>query len=199
MWCGWLKITYLCSCNFGDQSVKSVSVGYRGQDWFLLEALGRILFQDFSRSFWLAVSFDLQSLSCCCCLVAQSCPTLCDPMHCSPPGSSIHGIFQARILEWVAISFSRELPDPRVKPRFPSLHAGALPSEPPGKPPGMVYLTCVLFHHAHSCSSRDRAECSPSLSLLHMHWVKMSYFPIANKIYIELLFSNTCQESLLGK
>ena len=40
--------------------------------------------------------------------VAQSCPTLCDPVDCSPPGSSIHGILQARILEWVAISFSRE-------------------------------------------------------------------------------------------
>ena len=39
--------------------------------------------------------------------VSQSCPTLCDPMDCSPPGSSIHGILQARILEWVAISFSR--------------------------------------------------------------------------------------------
>ena len=39
--------------------------------------------------------------------VAQSCPTLCDPMGCSPPGSSIHGIFQARVLEWVAVSFSR--------------------------------------------------------------------------------------------
>ena len=36
--------------------------------------------------------------------VAQSCPTVCDPMDCSPPGSSVHGIFQARILEWVAIS-----------------------------------------------------------------------------------------------
>ena len=39
--------------------------------------------------------------------VAESCPTLCDPMDCSPPGFSIHGIFQARILESVAISFSR--------------------------------------------------------------------------------------------
>ena len=39
--------------------------------------------------------------------VAQSCRTLCDPMDCSPPGSSLQGIFQARILEWVAISFSR--------------------------------------------------------------------------------------------
>ena len=38
--------------------------------------------------------------------VVQSCPTLCDPMDCSPPGSSIHGIFQARVLEWVAISLS---------------------------------------------------------------------------------------------
>ena len=42
-----------------------------------------------------------------------SCPTLYDPMYCSLPGSSIHGIFQARILEWVAISFSRGSPQPR--------------------------------------------------------------------------------------
>ena len=41
------------------------------------------------------------------CLVAQSCPTLCNPMDCSPPGSSVHGIFQEGILEWVPISFSR--------------------------------------------------------------------------------------------
>ena len=40
--------------------------------------------------------------------VAQSCPTLCDPMDCSPPGSSVHGIFQAWILEWVAVSFSKK-------------------------------------------------------------------------------------------
>ena len=45
--------------------------------------------------------------------VAQLCPTLCDPMDCSPPGSSVHGIFWARILEWVAISFSRESSCPR--------------------------------------------------------------------------------------
>ena len=45
--------------------------------------------------------------------VAQLCPTLCDPMDCSPPGFSIHGIFQARILEWVAISFSRGSSRPR--------------------------------------------------------------------------------------
>ena len=38
--------------------------------------------------------------------VAQSCPTLCNPMDCSPPGSSVHGIFQARVLEWGAIALS---------------------------------------------------------------------------------------------
>ena len=45
--------------------------------------------------------------------VAQSCPTLCSPIDCSLPGSSISGIFQARVLEWVAISFSRGSSQPR--------------------------------------------------------------------------------------
>ena len=45
--------------------------------------------------------------------VAQSCPTLCDPMDCSLPSSSVHGIFQAIVLEWIAISFSRESSQPR--------------------------------------------------------------------------------------
>ena len=46
-------------------------------------------------------------------LVAQSCPTLCNPMDCSLPDFSAHGILQARILEWVAISFSRGSSQPR--------------------------------------------------------------------------------------
>ena len=46
-------------------------------------------------------------------LVTQSCPTLCNHVDCSPPGSSVHGILQARILEWVAISFSRGSSQPR--------------------------------------------------------------------------------------
>ena len=45
--------------------------------------------------------------------VAQSCPTLCDPVDCSPPCSSVHGILQARVLEWVAISFTRGSSWPR--------------------------------------------------------------------------------------
>ena len=48
----------------------------------------------------------------CFCSVCKSCLTLCDPMDCSPQGFSVHGIFQARILEWVAISFSRRFSQP---------------------------------------------------------------------------------------
>ena len=45
----------------------------------------------------------------------QSCPTLCDPMDCSPPGSSVHGILQASILEWIAILYSRGSPEPGIE------------------------------------------------------------------------------------
>ena len=51
-------------------------------------------------------------------LVSRSCPTLCNPMGCSPLVSSVQGISQGRILEWVAISFSKSLPDPGIEPWF---------------------------------------------------------------------------------
>ena len=53
--------------------------------------------------------------------VTQWCLTLCDPMDCSLPGSSVHGIFQARILEWGAISSPGDLPDPGTEPGSPPL------------------------------------------------------------------------------
>ena len=65
------------------------------------------------------------------CEVTQSCPTLCYSMDCSPPGFFIHGVFQARILGWVAISFPGDLPHSGIEPSFPTLQADALPSEPP--------------------------------------------------------------------
>ena len=52
-------------------------------------------------------------------LVTQWYPTFCKPMGYSPPGSSVHGNLQVRILQWVAISFSRDLPDPGIEPRSP--------------------------------------------------------------------------------
>ena len=83
--------------------------------------------------------------------VTQSCPTPSDPMDCSPPGSSVrgifqarvvewaaialvHGILQARILEWVAFPFSRGSSQPRIKPRSSALQVDSLPAKPQGKP-----------------------------------------------------------------
>ena len=66
-------------------------------------------------------------------LVAQSCLTLWDPMDCSLSGSSIHGILQAKILEWVAIPFSKGSYQPRDFTQSPALQADSLLSESPGK------------------------------------------------------------------
>ena len=68
----------------------------------------------------------------------QSCPTLCDHMDWSPPGSSAHGILQARILEWVAMPSSRGSSQPRDRTHTSHVYlhwqAGSLPLAPPGKP-----------------------------------------------------------------
>ena len=68
------------------------------------------------------------------CLVAQSCPTLCNPMDCSPPGSPVHGILPARILEGLPCSPPGDLPDPCIEPTSPTLQVDSLPSETPGGP-----------------------------------------------------------------
>ena len=67
----------------------------------------------------------------------QLCVTLGDPMDCSPPGSSVHGILQARILEWVLMPFSRgssQQMDGALSPVSPALQEDSLPLEPSGKP-----------------------------------------------------------------
>ena len=66
------------------------------------------------------------------CMNAQSCPTLCEPMDCSLPGSSVHRIFQSGILEWAAISSSGNPPNPGVEPMFPALAGRFFTTEPLG-------------------------------------------------------------------
>ena len=67
--------------------------------------------------------------------VAQSCPTLCHPMDCSPPGSSVHGNSPGKNTGWSGLSFPSQgdLPNSGIKPGSPALQIDALPSEPPGK------------------------------------------------------------------
>ena len=75
-------------------------------------------------------------------LVTQSCLTPCDPMDCSLPGSSVHGIFQARRLEWVAFPSPGDLPDPVIEPGSPGLQGDSLLSEPLGKP--LLWYLCFF-------------------------------------------------------
>ena len=78
-----------------------------------------------------------------CMLSHFNCVRLCNPKGCSLPGSPVHRILQARILEWAAIDFSRGSSDPGIKPGFPALRADSLPSEPPEKP--HTYLIIQQF------------------------------------------------------
>ena len=85
------------------------------------------------------VPFSLAQDGVCVCVCAksfQSCLAHCDPMDCSPPGSSAHEILQLRILEWVAISFSRGSSWPRDRTCLSCLAGRFLTAEPPGKPEG---------------------------------------------------------------
>ena len=102
---------------------------------------------------------------CAVCLVTQSCPALYDPINCSPPGSSVHGILYAKILKWVATPSSRDLPNPGIEPRSPALQADSLLSEPPGKP--IFILTLMQFH---SFTLGSQAEC-----LLLLTWLGPLY------------------------
>ena len=80
------------------------------------------------------------------CLLLFSCQIVSNslrPHDCSPPSSSLHGISQARILEWVAIPFSRDLLDPGMKPPSPALQVNSLLFEPPRKA-GVYHVTSFL-------------------------------------------------------
>ena len=92
--------------------------------------------------------------------VAQSCLTLYDPMNCSLPGASVHGILQARLLEWVAIPFSRGSSQPGIEPGSPALQADSLSAEPPGKPDS---CHCQIFAFCHSGGYKMTFQCGLTL------------------------------------
>ena len=73
----------------------------------------------------------------------QSCPTPCNTLDCGPPGSSGHGILQARILEWAPFPSPADLPYPGIETGSPALQADSLLSEPPGK---LDYYTNALVY-----------------------------------------------------
>ena len=72
-----------------------------------------------------------------CVLVAKLYPTLCDPMDCSPPGSSVHGFSRQKYWSGLLFPSSGDLPNPGIEPRSPTLQTDSLPTEPPAKPIAM--------------------------------------------------------------
>ena len=74
--------------------------------------------------------------------VAQSCPSLWDPTD-----STVLGILQARILEWLPFPSPGDLPNPGIEPRSPALQADSLPAEPQGKPPQVTYIYIYIYTH----------------------------------------------------
>ena len=104
-------------------------------------------------------------------LVAQSCPTLCNPMDYNLPGFSFLGILQARILEEVAIPSAEDLTDPGIKPRSPALQEDYLLSEPQET----LVQECSNYHTMHCIK--------PNISKI------LSFQHVVNSLINEIYFS----------
>ena len=107
-------------------------------------------------------------------LVSHLCPALCNPMSYSLPSSSIHGILQASILEWIAIPFCRESSQPRDWTRSPVLQSDSLLSEPPGT------AAANHFSRVRLCATPQMAAHQASLSLgfsRQEHWSGLPFPP----------------------
>ena len=122
--------------------------------------------------------------------VAQLCPTLCHPMDCSPPGSSVHGILQARTLEWVAVLFSRGSSQPRDRTQVFRIAGRFFPIWAPGnemeytiKPPSPMKLTAAAAKSLQSCPTLcDPIDGIPPGSLVPgilqartLEWIAISF------------------------
>ena len=140
-WMSFWTIATISSSNVGWNS-PGMPPRLSLQDYFLL------LINSFTHLGLIRCSFLLESVMVIC-IFLQICPLhlgclntykkwkwkpLCLVWLCNPMDYTVHEILQARILEWVAFSFSRGSPNPGIKPRSPTLQADSLPSEPPGKP-----------------------------------------------------------------
>ena len=118
-------------------------------------------------------------------LVTQSCPTLCDPVDCSPPSSSVNGMLQARILEWVAIPFSKDLPNPGIGSPARSMGSGLL---------GTVITFASIFSPLGcmfwSFHSNEPALQNPrmKLPLLNLFWALKLKWYINSWDYNQLIF-----------
>ena len=123
-------------------------------------------------------------------LVAKSHPTLCDPVDCCPPGSSVHGILQARYWDWLPFPSPGDLPDSEIELTSPTLQVDSSPSEPVLKLTIAVYqaysLKCIdhqvfqqkwnkLFHN-HCFNLKKQSIWSHNDNNLYFKYIKLLFF-----------------------
>ena len=122
--------------------------------------------------------------------VAQSCPSLCDPMDCSPPGSSTHGILQARVLEWVAVSFSRGSAQPRDRTRVSHIPGRRLNLWATREAPRTVYHH-PKFEKLWLKQKFNRFLCrktSPMSSIQYEYALNPYHFPLSLSLFFIFIF-----------
>ena len=119
--------------------------------WSIVDLQSRVNFTCIAQ--WLSYTYtciysllDFFPVCCCCCFVAKLCLTLCDPMDCSPPGSSVHGIHQVTLLEWVAIPLSRGSSWPRDQTQVFCITVWA------------IYTPSFLLSHKKFCTVSKNVE-----------------------------------------
>ena len=118
--------------------------------------------------------------------VAQSCPTLWDPMDCSLPGSSVHGIFQARVLEWVAVTFSRGSSQPRDQTRVSRIAGRRFTLWSTREAPYKDMTPLLAFHAAYSVPLTHLPSDPPGkhhTRIWHHYWLFMLHIPSLWLIY----------------
>ena len=101
-------------------------------------------------------------------ILVQSCPNLCDPRDCSPPGPSVRGILQARILEWVAIPFSRGSSWPRVR----------------------TWVSCITGRFFTVCATREAHHGTPQISPFNKGIIVLDWGPFLTASSAKPLFPN---------
>ena len=126
-------------------------------------------------------------------MYAQSCPTLCSPMDCSPPGSFVHSISQVRILEQVAISFSRGSSWPGIKPVSPTLADGFFTTEPPGKH-WVVLVPGSLFQRQTLVTRRGHTAWKSHWRKPDSSWVPKPFFYLTSQLYCFILSAAAVNE-----
>ena len=135
------------------------------------------------------VVFVLQLLSCV--------QLLCNPMDCSPPGSSVHEIYKARILEWIAIPFSRGSSQPGDRSHVSCIAGGLITSEPPGKPTGVpLIITLYQFQFRETdgqfpCDGQFSLSITNSQSLLKLISIQLmpsNHYILCHPLLLPLIF-----------